>query len=184
LTDFDLPRIIILKRKGFTINSRERLRAVLEGQIPDRVPISTYELVGYNRRIFENNGPSYARLMQVIREKTDCLCMWDPGSNVRFLESSYPVEVPIQESRRDHCTVCEKTVHTPKGDLTQITKITDHIHTIWEVERWCKSLDAAKPNGRYVIMPTVAPINTPLSRQTEENYLCFIETALEYGVYE
>ena len=141
MTNFVRTRIINSNRKGFAINSRERLNAVLQGQIPDRVPISTYELVGYNRRAFENNEPSYARLMQVIREKTDCLCMWDPASNVRFLESSYPVEVTIKESRRDNSTVCEKTVHTPKGDLTQITKIIDNIHTIWEVEHWCKSQD-------------------------------------------
>jgi uroporphyrinogen-III decarboxylase len=44
-------------------------------------------------------------------------------------------------------------------------------------------MDAAKIGGGFVIMPTAAPINTPLARKTEENYICFIETALEYGKY-
>jgi len=32
-------------------------------------------------------------------------------------------------------------------------------------------------------MPTAAPINIPLSPRTEENYLAFIDAALEYGEY-
>jgi thiazole synthase ThiGH ThiG subunit len=44
-------------------------------------------------------------------------------------------------------------------------------------------MDAVKAGGRYVIMPTAAPINTPLSPQTEQNYYTFIETALELGKY-
>jgi len=39
-------------------------------------------------------------------------------------------------------------------------------------------MDAAKASGGYVIMPTAAPINAPLDKMTEENYICFIETAL------
>jgi len=45
------------------------------------------------------------------------------------------------------------------------------------------TMAAGKPGGRYVIMPTAAPINTPLSPQTEQNYMRFIETALETGGY-
>ena len=70
------------------MNSRQRLLAALDCQAPDRVPISTYELVGYNSQAFENNDPSYASLMQAIREKTDCLAMWNPASNERFLGSA------------------------------------------------------------------------------------------------
>jgi hypothetical protein len=42
---------------------------------------------------------------------------------------------------------------------------------------------SAKESGGYVIMPTAAPINSPLAQQTEENYLRFIDAALEYGKY-
>jgi uroporphyrinogen-III decarboxylase len=44
-------------------------------------------------------------------------------------------------------------------------------------------MDAAKAGGGYVIMPTAAPINTPLSPQTEANYLRYIEAAHKYGRY-
>jgi hypothetical protein len=32
-------------------------------------------------------------------------------------------------------------------------------------------------------MPTAAPINVPLARQTEDNYVRFIDTALQWGQY-
>ena len=44
-------------------------------------------------------------------------------------------------------------------------------------------MDAAKAGGGYVIMPTAAPINSPLSGKTERNYMRFIDAALEYGRY-
>jgi uroporphyrinogen-III decarboxylase len=62
-------------------------------------------------------------------------------------------------------------------------KLLEHASTD-EVRTYVKAcMDVAKSGGGYVIMPTAAPINTPLSMQTESNYLVFIETALEYGAY-
>ena len=55
--------------------SRERLLAAMACTAADRVPISTYELVGWNEDAWENKEPSYRRLMDVIREKTDCIYM-------------------------------------------------------------------------------------------------------------
>jgi len=49
------------------MNSRERLLNVLEGNPTDRVPISTYELCGFNSNSFENNESSYRNLMEYIR---------------------------------------------------------------------------------------------------------------------
>ena len=41
----------------------------------------------------------------------------------------------------------------------------------------------AKEGGGFVLMPTAAPINVPLSPATETNYRVFIETGLELGQY-
>jgi hypothetical protein len=46
-----------------------------------------------------------------------------------------------------------------------------------------RTMAEGKPGGRFVIMPTAAPINIPLSPRTERNYFRFIETALETGPY-
>jgi hypothetical protein len=52
------------------------------------------------------------------------------------------------------------------------------------VEKLVRDLIAqGKPGGNFVIMPTAAPINIPLSPKTEENYVRFINTALEVGKY-
>ncbi len=52
------------------------------------------------------------------------------------------------------------------------------------VEKLTRDLIAqGKPGGKYVIMPTAAPINVPLASKTEENYMRFIDTAMECGGY-
>lgn len=42
---------------------------------------------------------------------------------------------------------------------------------------------AGKAGGGFVLMPTAAPINVPLSPRTEENYLAFIAAGHEFGMY-
>ena len=124
-----------------SMTSRERLLAALSHQPVDRVPISTYELVGYNSQAWENHEPSYRRLMEVIREKTDCLAMWNPRSNAAFLETACPVEIDASQHREGDATVTRRVMHTPRGDLTQTTKVFDRVHTVWQTEHWCKSPD-------------------------------------------
>jgi len=46
-----------------------------------------------------------------------------------------------------------------------------------------KAMREAKNGGGFVLMPTAAPINVPLSRKTEDNYLQYIESGLKYGSY-
>jgi len=121
------------------MNSRERLLNALAGKPVDRVPISTYELVGYNSRSFENIDPSYRRLMDAIRERTDCVCMWDPASNAVCFESSHPAELETVETREGDSRIFGCTLQTPSGPLTSTRKINDGIHTVWQVEHWCKS---------------------------------------------
>ncbi|HEY0866134.1 MAG TPA: uroporphyrinogen decarboxylase family protein [Fimbriimonas sp.] len=121
------------------MTSRQRLLNALELKPTDRVPISTYELVGCNSQAWENHQPSYRRLMDAIRSRTDCVAMWNPGSDARFLCSSHPVEIESVESRDGACTTFRNTMHTPKGDLTQTLQIFDDVNTVWQVEHWCKS---------------------------------------------
>ncbi len=123
------------------MNSKERLKKVLSLEIPDRVPISTYELVGYNSRAFENNEPSYKRLMDIIRQKTDCICMWNPSSNEVFWESSDNIDMEEKTERNPASLRIKKRIHTPKGDITSIVRQDDNIHTIWTMEHWCKNID-------------------------------------------
>jgi hypothetical protein len=44
-------------------------------------------------------------------------------------------------------------------------------------------MSQAKAGGGFVLMPTAAPINLPLSQKTEDNYKTFINAGLELGEY-
>lgn len=44
-------------------------------------------------------------------------------------------------------------------------------------------MNQAKEGGGFVLMPTAAPINLPLSPKTEANYQAFIDAGLEFGRY-
>ena len=119
---------------------KERLLTVLKCGIPDRVPISTYEMFPYHRR-FEYKHPSYDSLLQALVGRSDSMVMWDPPSNETVFCSSYQVDMDVETFRNANQTITKKTLHTPKGDLTQTTKVIDNIKTIWQTEHWCKSLE-------------------------------------------
>jgi uroporphyrinogen-III decarboxylase len=134
------------KKRKWT--SRQRLLASLKGQIPDRVPISTYELVGFNSKAWENNEPSYARLMERIRVDTDCIAMWNPpirdsvtGDSIDIIASAYPVPIDVTTNRDGYVTRITKVMHTPKGDLRCILRRDENLHTVWTIEHWCKSIN-------------------------------------------
>jgi len=46
------------------MNSRQRLMNTLRRQPVDRVPISTYEMVGLNPDAWENQQPAYHNMME------------------------------------------------------------------------------------------------------------------------
>ncbi len=120
------------------MHSRERLLKTLSGEPVDRVPVSTYELCGYNSLAFENQEPSYRGLMDFIRAHTDSITMWNPSSNQGQGLSAYPTEVEKTTTRHDDQTITKYIVHTPLGDLTRTLKQFDNVHTVWNTEHLCK----------------------------------------------
>ncbi len=130
-----------MDQRSRTWSSRQRLLKALNCGVPDRVPISTYELVGYNSKAWENSEPSYRRLMDRIRRDTDCLCMWDPPSDAQFLYSAYPVKQEMLCEQRGSMTRRLRTLQTPRGELRSVTEDDPAVHTTWVVEHWCKNLE-------------------------------------------
>ena len=123
------------------MTSRERLLCTLRGGIPDRVPVSCYELVGYDTQNFCNYEPSYHALMEYIRAKTDCICMWNPGANAHMMLSAYdPHMESVREETADGHTITQ-TVRAGGRTLTHKTRNIDRVYTTWELEPWCKDTD-------------------------------------------
>ena len=121
----------------------ERCLAVLRGELPDRVPVSTYELVGWDSTAWENREPSYARLMEAVRRDTDCLYRWGPDWPKRglgyFLTATEEVRADKQVRQEGTDEKTLHTVHTPKGDLTCRTSVRQGIHTTWTEEHFVKT---------------------------------------------
>lgn len=115
------------------MNSRDRLLHVLTGRATDRVPISTYELVGWNPDAWENREPSYRRLMDLIRAKTDCLYMWDSGS-----WGIAPELLEVETWEDDGKTYTRRTCRAPRRSLTSLEVVEPRIKTVWVVERFLK----------------------------------------------
>lgn len=119
------------------MNSRERLLRCIKGEPIDRVPISTYELCGYNYHSWENHETSYKQLMDLIREKTDCMLMVDAGQ----YNPAYEGIVKGESTKEGNKTTSKSWIHTPKGVLTRTYQFIDNVHTSWCTEHLLKTLD-------------------------------------------
>jgi len=123
------------------MTSRERLLTTLQGKIPDRVPVSCYELVGFDTHNFCNYEPSYQSLMDTIREKTDCICMWNPGSNTHLLGSAF---IPDMEYAREELPDGHRNtaiLHAGGRTLKRVDRVINGIYTTWNTEPLCKDTE-------------------------------------------
>jgi uroporphyrinogen decarboxylase-like protein len=116
------------------MTSRDRLLKTLRREPVDRVPISTYELNAYNPDSFENQVPSYRRMMEKIRSDTDCLYMWGWSP---FADC--PLWDEREETDADGTTTVHSRLRTPLGDLTKTQKRVPNIHTTWTTEHLLKT---------------------------------------------
>ena len=119
------------------MNSTERLLACLRGEMPDRVPVSTYELVGFNDDAWENRHESYVRLMDFIRGHTDCIYMCDIiVGNARAGE--HVVAVERWDEGAQHVT--QFVTRAAGRKLTRVTSRSDDVMTTWTREHPVKDL--------------------------------------------
>ena len=128
------------------MTSRERLSRTLRGEKPDRVPISLYEFDGlYDSWIY--NYPEYEAILKYAEGKTDRFYFWSPIGNkpVLFLGEVIPDIIHANTWREDVSTYTKTTIKTPKGEISNLVRQDDNIHTGWELEEFCKNeADAEK----------------------------------------
>ncbi len=120
------------------MTSRERLLAAISIREADRVPVSTYELVGWDMGSWYNQHSSYKPLMEFIREKTDCVYMaYLPGPDFGHRPEMYTTKTWREGEKEFTQTI----FHTPKGDLTTLNRIDDAIFTTWRLEHLLKDIE-------------------------------------------
>jgi len=132
------------------VNSKERLLAVLKGDMPDRVPINTLELQGWKSNDWYNKQPKYAELMDYIRKNTDGINFWYPytGQRIgdsdkglgRFLTGTKKITEELRSWREGEDTYTEIIIKTPKGDLKMVERFNDLVNTVWVIEHFVKDL--------------------------------------------
>lgn len=131
------------------MNSRERLLACIRHQPVDRVPISTYELVGWNPDSWENRDGSYHTLMEYIRKHTDCIYMQNPG-----IRNTPNPAAESKEWDEGESHYSQKTYQARGGMLTSLHRADRNIHTVWTLEHLLKELSDI---DTYLSLPYEAP---------------------------
>ncbi|MBQ3141875.1 MAG: hypothetical protein IJC25_07930 [Clostridia bacterium] len=125
------------------MTSKERILNTIYRRPTDRVPISMCELCPLPDNTyapFANKEPSYARLMQVIAEKTDTIMLRSPSV-------SYPDHAARTETlteRVGKSTLTQSVLHTPKGDLVTRKRVDDDVYTVWTLEHPLKDPEDAE----------------------------------------
>lgn len=157
------------------MTSRDRLLRTMRREPVDRVPISTYELAGYNPDSFENKAPSYRRLMDRIRAETDSIYMWswEPWPDSALWEHHCD-EAP------DGTTVTHSRLRTPKGDLTKTTQVRPNVHTVWTTEHLLK--DAHDIDRFLAILPELYRVDEAKVRAARESHALATERVADHGI--
>lgn len=88
-----------------------------------------------------------------------------------------PCEPPLDEVKRR----CQARTVSVWGNIE--LKLLEHGTPDEVCAEVRKFMNQAKAGGGFVLMPTAAPINLPLSAETEANYRAFIDAGLEFGRY-
>ena len=156
------------------MTGRERLLSTLRRQPVDRVPISTYELTAFGPWAWAAEEPSYQPLLREVTARTEALPLWGP-----YMPPSPDEEPSELHSWQDgDYTLTRETVHTPKGDLTAVTKHTQNVKTVWTVEHFCKSEnDITRYLSRpFFPMPVDSSEFTPLNHAVGEQGLVLCDT--------
>ncbi|MHB1484043.1 MAG: uroporphyrinogen decarboxylase family protein [Saccharofermentanales bacterium] len=118
------------------MNSRERLLKAINHEPVDHVPVSAYELVGWNENSWENNEPSYKKLMDVIREYTDCIYMLNPGTR--------KIPNPVSENKEwdENGSHYMKHIYRAKGkELTSLYRSDPNLKTVWTLKHLLENIE-------------------------------------------
>lgn len=133
------------------MTSKERLLKCIAHEPIDRVPISTYELNGWNPRSWENNQPSYHRLMNAIRQHTDCMYLLDPAAT---LPEGFDSCTEIQQWHEGPRHFTRRIAHAPCKRLEMLCRSDDGVNTTWTLEHLLKDPDDI---GHYLALPYETP---------------------------
>ncbi|MFB3893020.1 MAG: uroporphyrinogen decarboxylase family protein [Phycisphaerae bacterium] len=123
------------------MTSRDRIIAALAGRLPDRAPITIYEMSHLAADAWYLREPSCRPLLDAQRNLGDSIVM--TGLPVmRFLDD--PNAVRDSSKMVGRSTVITRTLRTPKGDLTAVSRRDPGVATTWQLKAYIESPDDAR----------------------------------------
>ena len=164
------------------MTSRERILKTLQGERPDRVdtlqspchtpknrsgltadrvPISLYDFDGFNED-WIHNYPEYEAILKYAEGKTDRFFSWGPISDKPniFLGELPPDTIKTTRWREGNSTYTKTTVKTPEGEISNLVREDDNIHTGWELEKICKNETDAEKIMSLPYTPFKPPVDS------------------------
>lgn len=135
------------------MTSRERLLNTLRGGGVDRIPISLYEFDGfYDSWIGEHR--EYKEILEYAEGKTDKMYFWGPErpDNVLLFGEIDPGKIRTCQWKEKRSLFTKTTFETPRGELCQVLREDEGIHTAWCIEHPCKD---EKDGERLLSLPFV-----------------------------
>ncbi len=116
------------------MTSRQRLLAALRRQKVDRMPVTTYEFHPFGG-CWAAEEPSYRPLLD-LQESLGDTFVFAPAA-AALLGDPNQIRTGVERSQREGVT--RRTVRTPRGDLTSVSRTDPGIATSWTLKHFIES---------------------------------------------
>jgi len=121
------------------MTGKERIMSVLQGVIPDRVPVSLYKINPFEKDSFWAQHKSFEKLLETARQYQDTFHIWRPKTGF-FFSAPESVETKIEEFQDTPLSKTVKiTVNTGKGPLSRIARTSTTSVHLWIQKPWIEN---------------------------------------------
>lgn len=119
------------------MSRREALLSLLQGETVSPIPFSTYGVDRYSHPWMAED-PSFERVLKHTDEYEYILALhcsyYASFGYSDILELPDPEMVELESWETDDARYFRRTVHTPQGDLSCLSRLSHGLHTAWQLE--------------------------------------------------
>lgn len=121
------------------MTGRERITAVIQGLMPDRVPVSLYKIDPFEKDSFWVQHKSFEKLLAVAREYQDTFHLWRPKTGF-FFSAPESIEMKVEEFQDTPLSKTVKIyVDTGRGPLVRIARTSTTSVHLWVQKPWIEN---------------------------------------------
>lgn len=113
--------------------------AVIQGTLPDRIPVSLYKIDPFEKDSFWSQHKSFENLLKFAREYQDTFHLWRPKTGF-FFSAPGSIYTKVEEFEDTPLSKIVKiSVNTGRGPLTRIARTTTTSMHLWIQKPWIES---------------------------------------------